>query len=84
MHPAIAASLLEKLATLPQETVALTPEDYEGCGLKAVRRLVARDENGSKIPIFVYVNRLELMAHIQFAFNLHRKGTSVLRIREGK
>lgn len=77
----MAASLLGKLSSLSQETVALTPEDYDGCGLKAVRRLMAKDENGSKVLIFVYVNRLELMAHIQSAFNLHRKGTSVLRIR---
>jgi len=52
-------------------TTAITPEDYQGCGLPVVRKLVNAE---TREPIFLYVDRLALIEKLRLAHDLERKG----------
>lgn len=66
-----AIATINQLSKLTTTLTALTPEDYQGCGLRAVRKLVNAE---TREPIFIYVNRLELIERLRLAHELERKG----------
>lgn len=76
MRTSQAAELLSRLATLNQPLVSLTPEEWAGTGLEPRRKLVDAE---TRRPIFIYVDRLELMEVIRVSHNLHPKGTNICR-----
>ncbi len=69
-----ALTSIQRLQRQTSTLVALTPEDHRGCGLPVVRKLVNAETNE---PIFVYVNRIDLIEVLRVAHNLHKKGTSI-------
>lgn len=71
MTPQQAVITLSRLKQLNQPLVALTPEDYCGCGLPIVKKLI---DQKTKQPIFLYVDRLKLIELIKKTHELHDKG----------
>ena len=77
MRPAEAAVILQQMSKLTTELTALTPEEWQGTGLKAHR--VLKNEKSGR-PIFYYVKRLELMELIRTSANIHPKGVNICHI----
>ena len=71
-----AVALLSKLQLLRQDTIALTPEEWRGTGLVPKRKLVNAE---TREPIFVYVDKDELIEVIRKSHNLHRSGKDICR-----
>lgn len=74
MRPADAAILIARLSTYDTELTALTPEEWAGTGLTVRRKLVNQE---TKKPIFIYVNRLELIELIRVTYQLYPKGHDI-------
>lgn len=68
-----AIATINQLSKLNTTTVALTPEDYQGCGLPVVKKLVDAE---TRKPIFIYVNRLALIERLRQTHELERKGNT--------
>lgn len=69
MKPVEASTILPKLERLTTTLIALTPEDWMGSGLEIKRKLVNSETHE---PIFLYVDRLELIAHLTRITNVKR------------
>jgi hypothetical protein len=74
MRPADAAVLIARLSTYTTTLTALTPEEWAGTGLTAKRKLVNQE---TKQPIFIYVDRLELIELIRVTHQLYPKGHNI-------
>lgn len=66
-----AIATINQLSKLTTQLTALTPEDYQGCGLPIVRRLVNAE---TREPIFFYVDRLAFIERLRIAHELQKKG----------
>ena len=66
-----AIATINELSKLTTTLTALTPEDWQGCGLPAVKKLVNAE---TREPIFIYVDRLALIERLRVAHELQKKG----------
>ena len=74
MRPSDAATLISTLSSYTTILTALTPEEWAGTGLEIKKKLV--DQNTKK-PIFIYVDRLELIELIRVTHKLYPKGYDI-------